>query len=198
MSFILPACPLLPGVEDVLDPSVTRQHSDQKGPDFYLAALRYAQSLWRQGKPAQAILQLNKSFMAGLTGDEPVLQDWPAPYAPLIWFLRHRQPDAFVGNPVRHFQHLATRVVGDLRELRSWRAWACFHLSKAILPPDEFPPDHDQIGKESLILPGWPATFAAIHARGWHGESATLLQVAEAIGLTRPPLQVTDLLHDAP
>ena len=55
--FLRPACPLLPEIAGPLEPSETRQHAGEKGASFYEAALRYAQSLWRSGKPAQAILQ---------------------------------------------------------------------------------------------------------------------------------------------
>jgi len=179
MKFLLPPCPLLPEVETPLDASVTREFVGCKDALFYEAALRYAQSLWRQAKPAQAILQLNKSFMAALDGSEPVLQRWPAPYATLVWFLRHRQADFFIGNPVRHFQHLATRVSGERRELRSWRAWACFHLAREILPASEFPSDHEQIAKDKLVLPEWSEVLEAIRQRGWKGEDATLLAATD-------------------
>lgn len=42
---------------------------------------------------------------------------------------------------------------GDHAELRSWRAWACFHLAREILPAGEFPPDEKQIELEGLVIP---------------------------------------------
>lgn len=140
--------PHLPTAPRDLDPTHTRRHRDECGPAFYLACLEYAQSLWLQEKPAQAILQLNKAFMADISN--PAI---PLPYRALIWFLENRKSDLFIGNPVRHFQHLATRMSGPRAGLRSWRAWACLHLARLVLPESEFPLDQDQIITESLILP---------------------------------------------
>ena len=167
-------CPLLPEVTHVHGHMVTRVHAPERRDRYYFAALSYAQSLWREGKPAQAILQLNKAFMADLRGDEDVLKDHPAPYAALVWILENRPENAFIGNPVRHFQHLATRVSGERKEIRSWRAWACFHLSRAVLPADGFPPDHDQVVNDGLEFPDRERVVAEIRESGWIGEAGTL------------------------
>ncbi|WP_265594266.1 hypothetical protein [Haloferula sp. BvORR071] len=169
-TFIFPPCPLLPEVHEGLDRAVTRALSVRKGPDFYAATFRYAQSLWREGKPAQAILQLNKAFMSDLSGAEEVLQIHPPPYAVLVWFLRHRPEGYFVGNPVRHFQHLATRVSGERKEIRAWRAWACFHLSQTVLPAAEFPVDNEQVAGEGIVFPEWDTVVEVIGRLGWRGE----------------------------
>lgn len=179
VTFILSPCPLLPEVTHPHGHMVTRVHAPAKCDRFYHAALCYAQSLWREAKPAQAILQLNKAFMADLRGDEPVLQFHPPPYAVLVWFLENRPDGPFLGNPVRHFQHLATRVTGERKEIRSWRAWACFHLARRILPPDEFPPDHEQIGEESLVIPDWELVLDQIRILGWPGEAEVLIHSAK-------------------
>ena len=70
---------------------------------FYQDALRYAQSQWISGKPAQAILQLDKAWMADLPADHPVLRfpsaalsgacfgscgEWPRPETAAIWETR--------------------------------------------------------------------------------------------------------------
>jgi hypothetical protein len=173
--FVLPACPLLPSVGGRLGPETTRSWSGTKCRRFYLAALHYAQSLWREGKPAQAILQLNKAFMADLVAaDAPVLVRHPPPYAALVWILRHRPHDRFLGNPVRHFQHLATRISGERREIRAWRAWACFHLARGILPAAEFPVDAAQVTADHLVFPTREETLGRIAAGGWSGEAAVL------------------------
>jgi hypothetical protein len=169
-TFAFSSCPLLPEVTHPHGHMVTRAHAQRKGERYYLATLSYAQSLWREGKPAQAILQLNKAFMADLRGDEQVLLDHPPPYAVLCWFLENRLAGRFLGNPVRHFQHLATRVSGDRKEIRAWRAWACFHLSRRVLPPDEFPPDEEQVAKEGIVFPSWSDVIEAIARSGWKGE----------------------------
>lgn len=138
--------PHLPLVSETLGPDHTRRHRKECGPKFRQACLEFAQSLWLSGKPAQAILQLNKSAFA----DTPD----PFPYDALRWFLEHRNSLQFLGNPVRHFQHLATRMAGPRSELRTWQAWACFHLSQSILPASNFPPDQKQSTEEHLTLPG--------------------------------------------
>lgn len=136
--------PHLPDAPPGLDPGHTRRHRRECGPLFHRACLELAQSFWQQGKPAQAILQLNKAAFV------PTL---PAPYPALVWFLIHRRPDLFLGNPVRHFQHLASRMSGEHAPLRAWRAWACFHLAHEILPPADFPRDEEQIAHEDLLIP---------------------------------------------
>ncbi len=136
--------PHLPPALPDLGPEHTRQHRAECGERFHRACLELSQSLWQQGKPAQAILQLNKAAM---------VPDLPAPYEALAWYLTHRSDELFIGNPVRHFQHLASRMSGDHAELRSWRAWACFHLSAEVLPPNKYPRDEEQIEKEALQIP---------------------------------------------
>lgn len=111
------ACPWLPRVSTKLGPEATRQYPD-KGEAFYLAALAYAQSLWLDGKPAQAILQLNKAWMADLDGTEAALASHPSPYRALRWIITMAKDgdSGFLGNPVRHFQHLASRMSGARAE----------------------------------------------------------------------------------
>lgn len=46
-------CPYLPEVAEVLTAAATRSLAGDYGARFYHAALRYAQSLWLEGKPAQ-------------------------------------------------------------------------------------------------------------------------------------------------
>jgi hypothetical protein len=164
-------CPWLPAVGRVMTAQETRQAADGYGAAFYLAALRFAQSLWREGKPAQAILQLNKAWMAELRGGEPVLADWPPPFRALDWILRHARDDHFLGNPVRHFQHLATRIAGPRPAPRAWRAWACFHLAEQTLPPARFPRDLAQVAREQVEIPPVAAVLEALHRLGWPGEA---------------------------
>lgn len=176
-SFRFAPCPLLPAVGGKLGPEATRE-CESRGARYYGACLAYAQSLWREGKPAQAILQLNKAFMADLGGDTAILKTWPPPYAVLVWILRNRPDDAFVGNPVRHFQHLATRVSGERKEIRAWRAWACFHLSRRVLPDGEYPIDAEQVERESLEIPEWREVLERIEFGGWEGEAEVIREVA--------------------
>ena len=158
---------------EIHDYSITRRHQETRGGEFYLDALRYAQSQWVAGKPAQAILQLNKAWMADLSGTEPVLLANPPPYQALAWILEQAAEGlcGYLGNPVRHFQHLASRVSGPRRVVRSWRAWGCFHLAEEILPRAEYPRDGEQIAREGLWIPGYQRALNEIAAQGWAGES---------------------------
>lgn len=170
-------CPYLPAVEEVLTAEETRRHGRSFDAEFYRSALRYAQSLWREGKPAQALLQLNKAFLADLEGTEPVLSEWPLPYAAKSWILVHCPPGEFLGNPVRHYQHLATRMSGPRSELREWRAWACFHLAADLLPTAEFPCDERQLVREGTLVPSWTRVLGELERLGLPGESSLVAAV---------------------
>lgn len=152
--------PHLPPIKALLSAVHTRQHRRECREKYYLATLELAQSHWLSQKPAQAILQLNKAFFADLTDDSPILKKYPLPYLALLWFLKNRRGSHFLGNPVRHFQHLATRLTGPRRELRAQRAWACFYLAKNQLPEKNFPLDEAQIERDQLIFPAIPEVLA--------------------------------------
>lgn len=164
---------MLPSALHPPDPRITRRHGADKGAAFYLDALRYAQSLWLASKPAQAILQLNKAWMADLTPGDPALGAHPPPYAALVWMLRHAAGGGcgFLGDPVRHFQHLASRMSGPRAEVRAWRAWLCMHLARRVLPCDGFHADGPQIVREGLWIPSWSRALSAIAGCGWPGEA---------------------------
>ncbi len=174
-----PACPWLPEVMEPHDFTITRRHGSERGAAFYQDALRYAQSQWITGKPAQALLQLDKAWMADLTTGDPVLRQSPPPYQALAWILRQAATGnhGYLGNPVRHFQHLASRMSGPRAEIRSWRAWLCLHLAERVLPPAGFPRDGRQLAREGLWVPGFGRTMAAVAAAGWLGESAAAMRV---------------------
>ena len=164
-------CPWLPQVASRLGPDVTRRLVGKKE-DFYLAALHYSQSLWLEGKPAQAILQLNKAWMADLHGGEEILTRHPSPYRALRWIMeKAKGGDAgFMGNPVRHFQHLASRMSGPRAEARVWRAWAGFHIASDVLDPAAYPRDGVQIAREGLWIPSRGNVFNGVHCLGWKNE----------------------------
>ncbi len=150
------SCPYLPEYE----PGKPKRHGVDRGAGFYLEALRYAQGYWMEGKPAQAILQINKAFSADLYEDDPVLKNWPWPYGALAWILENAADGlhGFMGNPVRHFQHLATRMSGARKEIRILRAWQCFHISVGVLEgKGDFPKDGRQIAREGIFIPGCSA-----------------------------------------
>ncbi|MGL5019882.1 MAG: hypothetical protein ACRDBP_17230 [Luteolibacter sp.] len=157
----------MPDVGEALDFFVTRRHGGHKGVEFYVDALRFAQSQWCAGKPAQAILQLNKAWMADLPADHPVFEAHPSPYRALVWILEtaSQRDCGYLGNPVRHFQHLASRMSGPRAELRAWRAWLCFHLAEQVLNSAEFPRDGEQIAREGLWIPSYQRALTEVQDR---------------------------------
>lgn len=152
-SFLNAPHPLLPEVDRVYRAEEINAFGKDRGPVFYETCHLYAQSLWRSGFPAKCILLLNRALSSPMAGTEPVFQRLPLPYLPLAWLLIHRPEGQFIGNPRRHWQHLATRMVEPDKELRTWRAWACWYLAKEILPEGEYPPDLKQIREEGVVEP---------------------------------------------
>ncbi|MFD2304279.1 hypothetical protein [Roseibacillus ishigakijimensis] len=149
--------------------------AEDKRDDFYLSALSFAQSLYLEGKPAQALLQINKSFFAHHPSEE-MLTMWPPAYRAVCWIISREQArgenELFLGNPVRHYQHLASRISGPQARARRWRAWACFHLAKKVAPG--FPRDERQIAQERLTIPSFPHTLGRLETLGWRGEGNVL------------------------
>lgn len=163
-------CPYLPHP----DRRYTAEDIHALGPDrserFYATAMSYAQTLWLDGFPAKALLLVNRAFscvlpevalLVGGHGDHgaklPPGSGEPGhgvmPYHAKAWIMRQRPADRFIGNPRRHYQHLATRMVGPHQELRTWRAWGCWYLAKELLPEGEFPSDPEQVRKEGIVKP---------------------------------------------
>jgi hypothetical protein len=140
-----------------------------RGPVFYEAALEYAQSLWLEGLPARSLLLLNRAMGCALEGHEPIVQRWPIPYGAVAWILQSHQSGQFLGNPRRHWQHLATRMVPPRKELRTWRAWACWFLARRILP--DLPADDLQIAREGVREPEFLEIASHLDQLGLPGES---------------------------
>ncbi len=160
-------------MSEIHDFTITRRHGSDRGSAFYQDALRYAQSQWVSGKPAQAVLQLDKAWMADLPAGHPVLVSDPVPYPALAWILARAADGTcgYLGNPVRHFQHLASRMSGPRSEIRAWRAWLCLHLSEQVLPRSGFARDGRQIGREGLWIPGFGRSLAGVAKYGWTNEA---------------------------
>lgn len=176
----LAPCPFLPLPDQPLSAASIAELGGHRGPDFYLAALSYAQSLWLQGFPARAILLCNRALGAGLDGNEPVLRQWPLPYMAIGWLLRQHRPEHFIGNPRRHWQHLATRMSGPRAELRTWRAWACWRLGCLALP--HFPADEKQLAEELVQEPGEEEIAGHLERLGHRGEVGLWREVLESLG----------------
>ncbi len=143
MSDPLSLCPHLPALRAGLDwRALHRFRDDQRGAEFYFACLEYGQALWRRGLAARALLCLDRALGADLRGEEPVLRDWPLPYAAMAWCIGRCPRDVFIGNPRVHFQHYADRMNEPRKELRCWRAWACWALARAVRPDLPGDPRH--------------------------------------------------------
>ncbi len=166
-------CPYLPEIREMHDFRLTRRHGAEKGVGFYGDALRYAQSQWIAGKPAQCILQLDKAWMADVSSEPAVALAYDSPYFALAWMLRKSADGShgYLGNPVRHFQHLASRMTGPRAGIRSWRAWFCMHLAQRSLVRAGFHGDGRQIAREGLWVPGLERSLGEVAARGWPGEA---------------------------
>ena len=167
------ACPHLPAVDRVLGSDTTRRfRRGERGEAFYEAALAYAQSLWLQGYPAKSLLLINRAMGAALDGDEAVLARWPVPYEAAAWVMVNRPDGQFIGNPRRHYQHLATRMVEPRKVQRTWRAWACRMLSDIVFEAADYPEDERQIREEGVVVPGVGEVLERLGACGWPGEVA--------------------------
>ena len=146
-------CPFLPEIDRHYTAVDLAELGGERGEPFYETTLRLAQSYWRTGYPAKALLMCNRAFSARLSVGAAVLKSKPWPYRAVAWILVNRMDGCFIGNPRRHFQHLATRMVEPQKELRVWRAWACWYLAKELLDEKEYPPDAKQILDEGVIEP---------------------------------------------
>lgn len=176
-------CPYLPAVDVAHDCSITRKHGSARGEAFYLDALRYAQSQWLANKPAQAILQLNKAWLADLSPESMMLSENPPPYFAMVWIMQEAQDESygFLGNPVRHFQHLASRMSGPRAHIRKWRAWYCYYLADAMLPRDAYPRDVTQRMREGLWIPTLERVHREVEIGGWDGEASIARSAYESI-----------------
>lgn len=163
----LPPCPCLPPAPAVMDASGLTAHGTARDANFYLTALTYSQYLWqRRGLAARAILCLDRALGADLRGDEPILRDWPLPYAALGWVLRQVPAGVFIGNPRVHYQHLADRMNEPRREQRRWRAWAAWAITRRFRP--EFPADP----RHAVVEPDRATIVLKLSAHGLPGEAS--------------------------
>lgn len=168
------ACPYLPDIGEnrhrAAELGVYRDR--ERGADFYLHALRCGQSRWLELLPAQALLMLNRAMGARLHAEEnaELLEIHPMPYRAVAWILHRGEEIGFLGNPRRHYQHLATRMTGGDLSLRTARAWACWELAKASNPAWEA--DEVQIAKEGISEPTFSQVESNLLSLGLPGEHA--------------------------
>jgi hypothetical protein len=145
-----------------------------RGADFYLACQEYAQELWTRRLAARALLCLDRAMGADLAGGEPVLSQWPMPYAAVGWIVRQTPPGVFIGNPRVHFQHYAGRMNQPRREQRRWRAWACWAIVRQARP--DLPGDPRHLVRE----PGAGEIDAALRRHGVPAEAELWLAALAA------------------
>jgi len=173
-------CPFLPEASPDLRAAGMRRHGTARGRAFYRDALRIAQSLWLQGLPAQSLLLINRAMGAAFPETAEELAADPVPYEAVGWILAHREDGDFIGNPRRHYQHLATRMVPPRLERRRARAWACWWLACRILP--ECPPDVKQIAEEGVVEPGYADILDLLVRNGVPGEASGWTAATNAAG----------------
>jgi hypothetical protein len=160
-----PPCPHLPSPRPGIDWRTLHAFRDSdRGEEFYFACLEYGHAQWRKGFAARSLLCLDRAMGADLKGDEPVLRDYPMPYAAMVWLIAHTPPDVFLGNPRVHFQHYADRMNEPRREQRRWRAWACWALARVVRPDLPNDPRHQ------VVEPSREEIAAALQQHGHAGE----------------------------
>jgi hypothetical protein len=168
-------CPHLPNLNVTLDYEHLRQCGRNRGADFYLRCLEYAQYLWINDTPARSLLAIDRALFADINGDEDQLAQWPLPYAGVAWILQHAPDQAFIGNPRIHFQHLADRIRDPRRPVKSWRAWACWHIVRKCQPELEGDPRHD------VEPPSEGSVADALSRHGIPGETDLWMSVLAAV-----------------
>jgi hypothetical protein len=160
-------CPYLPAPRAGLDwRALHAYRSTDRGAAFYFSCLEYGHALWLRGLAARALLCLDRAFGAELGGGEPVLRDWPLPYAATAWVIAHTPPTVFIGNPRVHFQHYADRMNEPRRDQRQARAWACWAIARQVRP--DLPGDP----KHRVHEPTDAEIAAALQRYGHPGEEA--------------------------
>ena len=148
-----------------MDWRVFQPHGKARDGAFYVTALEYGNFLWQKQLPARAILCLDRALGADLVDDEPILREWPLPYAAMAWMIANLPPGVFAGNPRVHFQHFADRMNEPRRLQRQWRAWACWAITCRLRP--ELPGDP----KHAVQEPTEAEIFEGLQRHGLSGEA---------------------------
>ena len=179
---MLDACPHLPPPSPDLDwRSLNAYRTEARGGVFYLACLEYGHALWLRGLAARAILCVDRAFGVELSGGEPILRTWPLPYAATAWMMRRGSREAFVGNLRVHFQHYADRMNEPRREVRRWRAWGCWALTRSVLPDLPGDPRH------AVEEPTLAAISDGLHRHGMPGEEEIWAAVLAEANASQTP-----------
>lgn len=127
-------CPFLPEPLETMSYRDVRAASDADVEAYYFTNLQYGHFLWREGFAGRALLALTRGLYADLPQTALVLEPWPLPYGAIGWSVSKHPSDDFPGNPRISFQHQATRMEGERRDLRRARAWAVWWVICAARP----------------------------------------------------------------
>lgn len=152
-----------------------QEHGDDRGGAFYETALLYAQYLWMRGFAARALLCLDRAMGADLRGDETILKTWPMPYLAMGWVIASTPEGVFIGNPRVHFQHYADRMNQPRRDIRRWRAWGCWALTRRVRP--DLPGDLRHVVEEPTLT----RIGENLRAYGLPGEEESWRTVLDAL-----------------
>ncbi|MEM7790645.1 MAG: hypothetical protein AAF546_04520 [Verrucomicrobiota bacterium] len=152
-----PICPYLPKPEVQMTHACLTELRGAEAHTFYFKALQYGHYLWQKRHAGRAILAITRALYADVPENESILKQWPLPYAALKWIVSKHASDDFPGNPRISFQHQATRLKGERREIRrarAWAAWAIIRVARpsleADLSQDFIEPTHVEIRGELL------------------------------------------------
>ena len=134
-------CPFLPTCGRLLNWRDLNALRDKQGPELYRLCLEYGQQLWLDELPARALLAVDRALYCDVREGDVVLAQHAMPYRAIGWMVR--QPsDQFTGNARVHYQHLADRVRGAQAELKKWRAWAAWAVTRHVRPDLAGDPRH--------------------------------------------------------
>ena len=175
----IPQCIYLPPKREAMNWRSLNKFGKLRGSEFYFAALSYAQVLWLDNRAARSLLAIDRALYAELLDDEPILKDWPLPYAAVPWIIAHNDPNNFIGNPRVHYQHLADRVRGTRMKQKKWRAWACWYLVTIIAP--DLPADI----KHQVVEPSYEEILVALSQSGIENDVSLWENAIDATKLLR-------------
>lgn len=134
-------CPFLPSCGRSLSWRDLNALRDDQGAELYRLCLEYGQQLWLEELPARALLAVDRALYCDVQDGAEVLQAYPMPYRAIGWMVG--QPsDHFAGNARVHYQHLADRVRGERADLKKWRAWAGWAVTRKACPDLAGDPKH--------------------------------------------------------
>jgi hypothetical protein len=170
-------CPHLPVPDAQMSHRCLTELKGAAPADFYYTALQYGHYLWLQGHAGRAILAITRACYSNVAEADPILKEWPLPYAALQWIVANHHSDHFPGNPRISFQHQATRLRGERQELRRTRAWAVWAIIRATRP------DLSGDAAQGIIEPSTEAIEAQLHLHGHKNEAVRWLQAIHSVRL---------------